>query len=265
MRDIGTPQKRYTAYTGFVTTPRYFDDSPQQFLSVAPEGIGVIQRVLHIPNYEYELSQRSRNFDLLTEAAICLGQCKAEVVGQVGTNWVHCNDTTPDDIRRLSDKISRRAGTRFLMAGMCLVDGLQAIGAKRIAVANSYYRRDWMDGINRFLEQAGFEIVWSGNVIDQGLYENLEQQLDVEEKTHWDYPARDVIQACVLAQQAAPDAQAVVQTGSGFRTLPHIDAIEGMMGLPLVSSDVALYWAMLRDLNMDVTVHNRGQLMSTLG
>ena len=264
MSEIGAPTKRYNAYTGFITTPRYFDDSPQQFLSVAPEGTGVIQRVMHIPNYEYELSQRARNFDLMTEAAICLGQCKAEVVGQVGTNWVHCTGTTPDDIRRLCDKISRRAGARFLMAGMCIVDGLQAIGVKRIAVANGYFRRDWMDGINRFLEQAGFEIVWSGNMIDQGLYESLEQQLDVEEKTLWDYPARDVIQACVMAQKAAPDAQAVVQTGAGFRTLPHIDAIEGMMGIPLVPSDVALYWAMLRDLNMNVKIHNRGLLMSTL-
>ena len=264
MSEIGAPTKRYNAYTGFITTPRYFDDSPQQFLSVAPEGTGVIQRVMHIPNYEYELSQRARNFDLMTEAAICLGQCKAEVVGQVGTNWVHCTGTTPDDIRRLCDKISRRAGARFLMAGMCIVDGLQAIGVKRIAVANGYFRRDWMDGINRFLEQSGFEIVWSGNMIDQGLYESLEQQLDVEEKTLWDYPARDVIQACVMAQKAAPDAQAVVQTGAGFRTLPHIDAIEGMMGIPLVPSDVALYWAMLRDLNMNVKIHNRGLLMSTL-
>lgn len=265
MPEIGAPTKRYLAHAGFVTTPRYFDDSPQQFLSVAPKGTGVIQRVLHIPNYEYELGQRARNFDLLEEAAICLGLSHAEVVGQVGTNWVHCNGTTPDDIKRLCDKISRKAGARFLMAGMCIVEGLQAVGAKRIAVANGYYRQDWMDGINRFLEQAGFEILWSGNVIDQGLYDNLDQQLEVEEKTLWDYPARDVIQACYLAHKAAPNAQAVVQTGSGFRTLPHIQAIEGMMGIPLISSDVSLYWAMLRDLNTDVAVHDHGQLMATLG
>lgn len=265
MSEIGSPTKRYIAHAGFVTTPRYFDDSPQQFLEVAPKGTGVIQRVMHIPNYEYELAQRATNFDLMEEAAVCLGLSHAEVVGQVGTNWVHCNDTTPDDIRRLCDKISRKAGTRFLMAGMCIVEALQALGAKRIAVANSYYRRDWMDGINRFLEQAGFEILWSGNVIDQGLYENLDQQLDVEDKTLWDYPARDVIRACHMAKEAAPNAQAVVQTGAGFRTLPHIEAIEGMMGIPLVPSDVSLYWAMLRDLNLNVKIPGRGQLMATLG
>ena len=38
-------------------------------------------------------------------------------------------------------------------------DGLHHFGAKRIAVANSYYRDDWRDGINRYLTEAGFEVV----------------------------------------------------------------------------------------------------------
>ena len=50
---------RYRGYAGFVTTPRYFDDSPQQFLAVAPAGVGVIQRVLHIPGYAYELDDEN--------------------------------------------------------------------------------------------------------------------------------------------------------------------------------------------------------------
>lgn len=265
MPDRRTPTKRYIAHAGFVTTPRYFDDSPQQFLEVAPKGTGVIQRVMHIPDYAYELNQRADNFGLMEEAAVCLGESYAQVIGQVGSNWVHCNGTTPDDIRRICDGISEKAGAPFLMAGMCLVDGLKALGAKRIAVANSYYRRDWMAGINGFLEQAGFEILWAGNVIDQGLYTSLEEQLEVEAATLWDYPAEDVVRACVLAHEAAPQADAVVQTGAGFRSAPHIDTIEGMIGKPLVASDAALYWAMLRELDLGIPVPNRGQLMSLLG
>ena len=54
---VETVQRRYKAYAGFVTTPRYFDDSPQQFLQVAPAGTGILQRVNHIhdivlPHYE---------------------------------------------------------------------------------------------------------------------------------------------------------------------------------------------------------------------
>ena len=89
MSEIGAPTKRYNAYTGFITTPRYFDDSPQQFLSVAPEGTGVIQRVMHIPNYEYELSQRARNFDLLTEAAICTAPVRRRTTSDASATRSH--------------------------------------------------------------------------------------------------------------------------------------------------------------------------------
>lgn len=256
--------KRYIAYAGFVTTPRYFDDSPQQFLEVAPRGIGVIQRVLHIPAYDYELEQRAKNFDLLEEAAVCLGESHCQVIGQVGSNWVHCNSTTPDDIEKICDNISEKAGTRFLMAGMCLVDALRALGAKRITVANGYYRDDWKHGINRFLEQAGFEILWAGNLIDQGIYQSLDELLESECQTLWDYPADDVINACCQAHKSAREADVVVQTGAGFRTMPHIRVIEDMIDKPLVSSDMALYWAMLKHLDLGIPVENFGSLMKTL-
>ncbi len=259
-----TPQKRYIAQAGFITTPRYFDDSPQQFLAVAPKGIGVTQRVLHVPGYAYELGQRVDNFGQLEESAACLGATFCDVIGQVGTNWVHCQGTTPDDIRKICDGIGEKAGAPFLMAGLCIVEGLRALGAKRIAVANGYYRKDWKNGINRFLEQAGFEILWAGNVLDQGIYDSLEEQEEVERLTLWDYPAEDVIKSCVLAHEAAPLADAVVQTGSGFRVTPHMEAIEGMIGKPVVASDGALYWAMLKALNLGMPVRGYGHLLGTL-
>ena len=91
-------RRQYRAYAGFVTTPQFFDDSPTQFLKVAPPGTGVIQRVNHIDDYEFTLSERDRNFGVLEEAAICLGRSHCQVIGQVGTNWVHCTGTSPDAI-----------------------------------------------------------------------------------------------------------------------------------------------------------------------
>ena len=264
MSIVTGPERRYTAYAGFVTTPKYFDDSPQQFLEVAPEGVGVIQRVNHIPDYEYELGERAKNFDLLEESAICLGQSFCEVVGQVGSNWVHCNGTTPDDIDRIQDEIGDKANTRFLMAGMCLVYALRELGAKKIAVANGYYRDDWRDGINRFLTQAGFEILSSGNLIDYGLYDSYSDLLAIESATLWDYPAKDVVRACHAAHVTATDADVVVQTGAGFRTMPYIESIEGLCGKPLVSSDMALYWAMLKHLGLRGRHRDFGHLMRTL-
>ena len=257
-------RKRYIGYSGFVTTPRYFDDVVQQFTAVAPEGVGAMQRALHIPGYEYRLNDRTRNFDLLDEAATCLAESHCQVIGQAGSNWVHCTGTTPDQIARFCDDLSERIGARFLMAGHCIVEALRHLGARRIAVSNAYYRDDWRDGINRYLEQAGFEILSSGHMRDQGLYATLEEQLEVEDQTVWDHPDRDVMESIRLAHEAAQDADVVVQTGAGFRTAPHVPALEAMFDKPVVASDNALFWGMLRELDLGIPVRDHGLLLGTL-
>jgi len=263
MADMATVHRRYRAYAGFVTTPRYFDDSPQQFLEVAPRGTGILQRVTHIPDYNWELSARTTYFDVLEEGAVCLGLSHCDVIGQVGSNWVHCCGTTPDEIEAYCAEISEKAGARFLMAGHCLVEGLREIGAKKITVVNGYYRDDWSAGINRYLEAAGFEILWSGDLIDQGIVADHEEKLRIEAATLWDYPDHIMYRAATDAHARAPAADAIVQTGAGFRMLQVVDAVEGATGKPLIASDFALYWAMLKHLGLPAAP-GWGHLLTTL-
>ena len=261
--NVNPAHRRYQAYAGFVTTPQYFDDSPQQFLQVAPRGTGVLQRVNHIPGYAYELGQRAKNFDLLEESAICLGRSFCQAIGQVGTNWVHCNGTSPDDIVRICDELSEKAGASFFMAGQCIVEGLRELGATKITVANGYFRDDWSSGINRYLEAAGFEVLWAGDLIDQGIVQSHEERLRIEAETLWDYPNHIMIAAAVDAHKRAPMADAIVQTGAGFRMLQVVDTIEGQTGKPLVASDFSLYWAMLKHLRLRAAP-GYGHLLSSL-
>ena len=148
--------------------------------------------------------------------------------------------------------------------GHCIVEALRTLGARTIAVSNGYYRDDWRDGINHYLTQAGFEILSRGHMRDQGLYASLEEQVAVEEATVWDHPDRDVLESIRLAHAAAPTADAVVQTGSGFRTAPHLAGLEAECGKPVVASDGALYWAMLRELDLGDPVAGRGALLESL-
>ncbi len=263
--DVHPIGPRYAGYAGFVTTPRYFDDSPQRLLEVSAAPIGVMQRVLHVPDYAYQLDQRAASFGLLTEAATCLAEAHCQVVGQAGTNWVHCKGTTgPDDIAAFCDETSAAIGVPFLMAGHCIVEALHELGATRIAVSNGYYRDDWRDGINGYLTAAGFEIVASGHMRDQGIYPSLEAQIEVEEATVWDHPDRDCVQTILRADEAGPDADVVVQTGSGMRIGPHVAALEAAIGKPIVASDNALQWAMLRVLDLATPISGFGHLLSTV-
>ena len=150
------------------------------------------------------------------------------------------------------------------MAGQCLVEALRAIGATTITVANGYFRPDWSAGINRYLEAAGFEIMWAGDLIDQGLVADHDEKLAIEAATLWDYPDHLMAAAAVDAHRQAPDADAIVQTGAGFRMLQVADAVEERTETPVVASDVALYWAMLSELGLSAAP-GHGSLLAMLG
>ena len=257
-------RRQYRAYAGFVTTPQFFDDSPTQFVSVAPPGVGIIQRVNHIDEYRYTLDDRASNFGVLEESALCLGRSHCQVIGQVGTNWVHCTGTSPSDIERICADISAKAGAPFVMAGQAIVDGLRHIGAETITIANGYFRPDWSAGINAYLEAAGFRVLWAGNIIDQGFVADHDEMLRLEDETVWDYPDHMMFAAAVDAHARAPQADAIVQTGAGMRMVRVLDMVESHTGKPMVASDGALYWRMLKHLGLPAAPGN-GHLLSTLG
>lgn len=260
---IEPARRQYRAYAGFVTTPQFFDDSPTQFVKVAPPGTGIIQRVNHIDSYEFTLGERARNFGMLEESAVCLGRAHCQVIGQVGTNWVHCTGTSPGDIERICAGISARAGAPFVMAGQAIVEGLRHIGAETVTIANGYFRPDWSAGINAYLEAAGFRVLWAGDIIDQGLVADHDEMLRLEDETLWDYPDHIMFAAAVDAHARAPQADAIVQTGAGMRMVRVLDMVESHTGKPLVASDGALYWAMLKRLGL-VAAPGYGHLLSTL-
>ncbi len=256
---------RYVAHVGFVTTPKYFDDAVQEFIKVAPKGVGAIQRVLSLDGYSWELTERVEGMGEMEHSARALAESHCDVVIQVGTNWVHAAGTTPAEIEHKIAAVSGDIGVPFLMAGQCIVDGLRHVGAERIAVANSYYRDDWRDGINRYLVEAGFEIVASGSIMDQGIVESLDHALAIEAATLWNYPDVIVRQAIVGMHRQAPDVDAVVQTGAGFRTVGLLRSIEDEIGVPVIPSDAAAFWGGLSTLGLAAAPGFGSLLDSTRG
>lgn len=236
-----------------MTTPKYFDDAVQEFLRVAPKGVGAIQRVLSLHGYSYELDQRVAGMDEMEHSALALAQSDCDAVMQVGSNWVHAAGTSPSEIEDKLNRVTSEIGVPFIMAGHAIVEGLRHIGAKRIAVANGYYRDDWRDGINRYLTEAGFEIVASGSMLDQGIIGSLEEMLKIEAKTLWNYPDF-IVRACLIDMyHQAPDVDALVQTGAGFRTIGLLQAVEHEIGLPVIASDGATFWKGLQAIEHGAT------------
>jgi hypothetical protein len=187
--------KLFPYQVGFTGPPKDWDAAPSDFLRMSPGSVGVHGRLLHTPEYAHTLEQRANNFHLLEDYVYAMSEAGADVVGQVGTNWVHANGTDHDDIVRFTTEMSEKYETPFHMAGLTLVQACQAFGYERIALNSVYFWPDWRDGVVRFLRSAGLDVVWAGNFVDQGFFEN--QQI-VNDHT-WIFPgdlAGNVLQLC---------------------------------------------------------------------
>ena len=260
--------KLFPYQVGFTGPPHDFDAAPSDFLRIAPDTVGAHGRMLHVPGYAHELTQRTKNFHLLEEFVECMANNGADACGQVGTNWVHASGTTPDDIRDICERISDTYQTPFHMAGYCLVEGLRELGAEKIALNSVYYWPDWRDGIARFLKQAGFDLIYYGNFVDLGLYET---QQEVNNLT-WIFPGEMSSRSMQRLAENAPDADAYVVNGMpNFRRADGLPQrmvsleveLEALTGKPIVSSDVALYWRIFKTLGI-APGGKHGRLLSTL-
>ncbi len=261
--------KLFPSQVGFTAPPHDFDAAPHDFLRIAPEGIGVHGRLLHLASYTHQLSQRVNNFHLLEEVVHCMANAGADVVGQVGTNWVHAGGKKPEEIRAFCDLMADIYETPLHMAGYCLVESLQAIGAEKIAINSVYYWPDWRDGIACFLSDAGFEVLYAGNFFDQGLAASQEEV----NAANWIFPGDFAARSMTYVAEQAPGADAIVingmpnfrRAGDGLPQRPVTLAaeLEALVGKPLVASDLALYWRIFKTLGR-APIGRQGRLLASL-
>ena len=146
-----------------------FDAAPTDFVRMCPPSVGVHGRLLHAPGYAHRLSDRAGLFHLLEETVHCLANSGADVVGQVGTNWVHAAGTDAADIRRFTAEMSEKYETPFHMAGLTLVEACEAHGYERVALNAVYFWPDWRDGVVRFPAQCGHRRGVGGELRRPGL------------------------------------------------------------------------------------------------
>jgi maleate cis-trans isomerase len=224
--------------------------------------------MLHVPDYSHELTERVDNFHLLDEYVHCMSNNGADVCGQVGSNWVHCDGKKPDEINDICNRISDKYETAFHMAGYCVVEALRDMGAQRIALNSVYYWPDWRDGYARFLREAGFDLVYYGNFTDMGFFETQQECNDCV----WVFDGDLAEKSMMYTLEQAPDVDAIVVNGMpNFRRTDGVPqrivsvdrAIEDKMGIPIISSDTSLYWRIFKSLGT-APVGKLGRLLSSL-
>ncbi|MEM7209929.1 MAG: hypothetical protein AAF434_19065 [Pseudomonadota bacterium] len=264
------PKNKIFPYqVGFTSPPHDFDAAPTDFLEIAPKGVGAHGRMIHVPDYDHSLAQRVDNFQLLEEFVECMANNGADVCAQVGSNWVHAGGKKPEDIRDFCKRVSDKYETPLHMAGYALVEALREIGAEKIALNGVYHWPDWWQGKARYLRDAGFDVVWAGNFVDQGFFATQEESNDC----NWVFPHAMAAQSMQYVAEQAPQADAIVvngmcnfrraDTGLTERIVSLEVDLEAQIGKPIVASDTALYWRVFKSLRLAPKTP-QGKLLSSL-
>ena len=261
--------KLFPHQVGFTSPPRDFDAAPSDFLRMAPETVGVHGRMLHLPLYTHQLSQRKENLSLLEEFVECMANNGADVCGQVGSNWVHASGLGVEGIREYCEQLSETYETPFHMAGYAMVEALRDLNVDKVALNGVYHWPDWWQGTAGFLKEAGFDVVWAGNFVDQGWFENQEAVNDCI----WCFDGDLARKSFEYIATKAPNVDAYLAIGmSNYRRdsdglaqrfVSLEVGLEKMLGKPLITHDNALYWRLFKTLGL-APVTEQGNLLSSL-
>lgn len=264
-----TDQKLFPHQVGFTCPPHDWDAAPSDFLRIAPRSVGVHGWMLHVSDYAHQLDQRAQNFQMLEEFAAVMANNGANACGQVGSNWVHASGLGVQGIADFCKKLSDRHGLAFHMAGFAMVEALRAMNVEKVALNAVYHWPDWWQGTVAFLKEAGFDVVWAGNFVDQGWFSSQE---DVNAK-RWIFDGDLAAKSFAYVAEQAPGADAYLANGmvnfrSGADHLPermlHLTPeLEAMLGKPVIAHDTALYWRIFKSLEL-APVGRHGMLLEML-
>jgi maleate cis-trans isomerase len=129
--------------------------------------------------------------------------------------------------RRLPDELTRATGLPSITASTAIVEGLNALRARRVAVATVYTDEISLH-LQGFLEQSGFEVV---TVKGLGI-ERFEERAPVTESV----TSEELQDFCVKLRESRPEADALLIASGYLPTLELIVPLEKRCRIPVVSA-----------------------------
>ncbi len=152
----------------------------------------------------------------------------------------------------LPDGLSRTTGVKAVTTSAAIIRALKTLGVTRLSVATPYH-----DKLNHheteFLVENGFEVA---RLIGLGIGESGPADYVRIAET-----PLDVIEAHVN-RCFVPGSDAILITCTDFPTLPLIAALEERHGVPVVTSNQATFWAMLRACGIEDRFDTYGRLLA---
>ncbi len=226
--------------------------APPANYPVPPEGVALYESVVKFNVFGLGLKTMTPEgydsvIDKIVPAAQKLMKDGAHAIVIFGTSLTFYRGAAFN--QKLIDDVRKATGLKTTSMSTAVVDGLKAMGGRRIAVATAY--ADEVNGrLRRFLGESGFEVLAL-----KGL--GLEAIGDPEKVSQ---PQLQTF--CAGVFKSAPKADALLVSCGGLRTLELLAPLEKDCGVPVVSSTPHALWAGVRLLGLSGKAAGYGKLIA---
>lgn len=202
---------------------------------------------MHFPLVRMQLHQHEeelyRDLDAALEDA---GRAEPDVIAYACTAG---SLVLPLD--KLTRYMERKAGVPCVATAPALVEACRALGLSKIALATPYH-----DALNeherQFFTACGIETVrMAGLGIGAG---GAHEYVNIAR-----VPEQQVYEHCRATD--APEADGMIISCTDFRTLAAIPRLEAELGKPVISSNLATFWAALRRAGISRPIAGFGRLL----
>lgn len=199
------------------------DDLPKQLM---PGVMAHYTRVKLSANTEAEIASMA---DHVPHAAADLADAKVDVIGFACTGGSVIGGLGYD--RRIADGITAKTSIPATTTASAIVAGLRELGATRIALGTPY--EAWLNEKEvGFFEASGFRVV-----SERGLGMSDPGECQAVDQTTIRQLARDIDRT---------DADAIVLSCANFRAWDVVSEMERELGKPVITSNNAIVWHMLK-------------------
>ena len=186
-------------------------------------------------------------FDRIVPAAQQLASQGANAISVMGTSLTFYKGAAFN--QQLKESITKATGLPSTTMSTAIVEGLKAVGGRRLAVATAY-NEEVSRRLKVFLEESGFEVL----VVKGMGIERFQDRAPVTQTELLDFSAG--------VWQTAPTADAILISCGALKTLEILAPLEERCRVPVVSSMPHALWASVRLLGLSGKAPGYGTLLS---
>lgn len=218
------------------------------FYRFAPEGVGLVGVTCNIDDWRPE--EFEKGLAQVTRAAEYLGSRGVDYIIHGGGPLVVARGKAYEEtIVRDIEKVSGVPATTGVRAGM---EGLRAVGARRVAIASPYPKRH-DEAMSGYLAASGFEIV-------------LTEGRDIGFKELQNVPPVEIYRFArgVIERAKAQGVDALYMPCPQWQTAHTVDMLERDTGVTVVAYAHATFYSAFKRIGISDRIEGHGRLLASL-